>query len=265
MPTHFGPSCGPREGPGGTTFSGETSHDMTAISVDFLSDREQLSALIPEDSGLRLDGEPIVSVVAGYMKNIDWLAGRAYNILAVYIPVVFEGQRDTAVGQFMIVIWENLTDPIITGREDLGAPKVFADLPDPIEHGGKLTCHASWMGYRFFDMSISNLRSKPLTNTSSSPRQVEGTIWYKYFPRTGDKNEPDARYVTLCPAAGPIVEKSISYGEGDLKFHRADWTDMPTQHHIVSALAALKIIEFRGAVVRKTIGQGDLSDTRILR
>jgi hypothetical protein len=53
------------------------------------------------------------------MAGIDWLAGRGYTIIDVWLPVMFEGQRDQAVGRFLTVMWENLADPIITGRTSL--------------------------------------------------------------------------------------------------------------------------------------------------
>jgi len=266
MPTHFGPACGPRQGPDGSRFPGETSHDLINVSVRFLSNREQLEALLPGGGGLALDGEPVVNVFAQYMKQIDWLAGRGYNVVGVTIPVVFHGKRDHAVGNFMIVLWENLTDPILTGRDELGAPKIYGEIPDPVMYGGKTSCTASWLGFRFFDMTVQGMKQLSLQEAAALPnqRRVDGTIWYKYIPKTGDWGKPDVTYVTLCPAAGPIVQKEYWQGEGKLQFHHARWEDMPTQFNIVNGLADLEIKEYRGATIVKSIGQGDLRDTRIL-
>ena len=49
------------------------------------------------------------------MKEIEWLAGRGYNTLGVSFPVVFNGEVDRATGSLLTVLWENLTDPILTG------------------------------------------------------------------------------------------------------------------------------------------------------
>ena len=57
------------------------------------------------------------------MKEIEWLAGRGYNTLGVSFPAVFEGEVDRATGSLLTVLWENLTDPILTGREELGFSK----------------------------------------------------------------------------------------------------------------------------------------------
>ena len=61
-----------------------------------------------------------MTVAATYMKEIAWLAGRGYNTLGVSFPATFTGEEDEVTGNFLTVLWENLTDPIITGREELG-------------------------------------------------------------------------------------------------------------------------------------------------
>jgi len=53
------------------------------------------------------------------VTNIEWLAGRRYNTLGVTCPVVVRGEQTNTCGAFLMVLWENLTDPIITGREEL--------------------------------------------------------------------------------------------------------------------------------------------------
>ena len=129
MPTHFGPRTGPRQGPGGRQFENIDSPRTTRISVSFLSNSAQLEALLPP--GFTLDGEPVVTIAASYMTEIEWLAGRGYNTLGVSFPASFQGQEDGVSGSFLTVLWENLTDPIITGREELGFAKIYCELPPP--------------------------------------------------------------------------------------------------------------------------------------
>ena len=59
MPTHFGPSLGPRQGPNGRVFECRDNPKTTSLSVSFLTNREQLEELIPE--GFQLEGEPVVT------------------------------------------------------------------------------------------------------------------------------------------------------------------------------------------------------------
>jgi len=70
----------------------------------------------------------------------------------------------------------------------------------------------------------------------------------------------------IRPAGFPnVVTKEQWQGEGTVRFHPARWEDMPTQYTIVNAFAELKIKEYRGATIAKTVGSKDLSDQRILR
>ena len=72
MPTHFGPRTGPRYGPDGRKFECKGNPKSTSVSVSFLTNSEQLEAFLPP--GFSLNGDPVVSVSGGYMKEIEWLA-----------------------------------------------------------------------------------------------------------------------------------------------------------------------------------------------
>jgi hypothetical protein len=50
-------------------------------------------------------------------------------MIRVWRPVTFKGQRDQAVGRFLALMWENLADPIVTGRAEIGQPKLYAEIP----------------------------------------------------------------------------------------------------------------------------------------
>ena len=69
MPTHFGPTTGPRQGEGGRRFANEGSPKVTRRSVSFLTNRDQLEGLLPE--GLELGAEPVVTVSASYITEIE--------------------------------------------------------------------------------------------------------------------------------------------------------------------------------------------------
>ena len=159
MPTHFGPATGPRRGPGGRKFLCEDNPKSTTIKVSFLSNAKQIEALLPP--GFTLHGDPVVTVSATYMKEIEWLAGRGYNVLGVTIPARFSGQNDQAVGPFLTVLWENLADPIITGREELGFSKIYCELPEIRISGNSASSSASWLGFNFLDINVDQ-RQRPL-------------------------------------------------------------------------------------------------------
>lgn len=270
MPTHFGPRTGPRAGPDGRTFACKDNPKSTSVSVSFLTNSDQLEAFLPP--GFSLYGEPVVSVSGGYMKEIEWLAGRGYNTLGVSFPVVFEGEVDRATGSLLTVLWENLTDPILTGREELGFSKIYCELPDPLTFNGETHCTASWLGFKFMDMRVIATEAVQVPTTSSPPQPpsdeapLTGTLHYKYIPRTGEWGTADVAYAVLTPAYTPnrVVTEQWR-GEGTVEFHQARWEDLPTQYNIVNAFHALEVHEWRGASIVRTVGGKDLSDQRILR
>ncbi len=266
MPTHFGPRTGPRQGPDGRKFECIDNPYGIAYSVSFLTNAKQLETFLPP--GFSLDGEPVVSVFSNHMTEIEWLAGRGYNVLGVSFPARFDGEQDQARGSFLTVLWENLTDPILTGREEIGFSKIYCELPPPTVLRGEYHLIASWLGFKFLDIHLSDLQE--LSAEDIEKRQAnptgDGTLHYKYMPRTGEWGKADIAYPVLTPAANSnqrILEQHV--GKGRIQFHQARWEDLPTQYNIVNAFADLDILEYRGASLTKTVGGKDISDQRILR
>ncbi len=269
MPTHFGPSTGPRQGENGKKFANKGVPKSKRIEVRFLTDRDKLARLLPE--GFSVGAEPVVTVFASYTTEIEWLAGRGYNVLGVTFPAVFKGKQDRATGDFLLVLWENLTDPILTGREELGFAKVYADLPEPRVYEGETQVIASWMGFKFLDLNVKNMKPVALGGSSSGERgprngELTGLLHYKYIPKTGEWGTADVAYPVITPSGGGnTVVQGMWRGEGTVQFHKARWEDMPTQYSIVNAFAELPIKEYRGAAISTSTGGKDLSDQRILR
>jgi hypothetical protein len=87
----------------------------------------------------------------------------------------------------------------------------------------------------------------------------------KYKPRTGAWGETDLCEVTLTPADDPDnhIEQRQT-GAGTLRFHKASWSNLPTMHHVVNALAGLPVIEARGGSVVLSRGGKSLRDQRVL-
>lgn len=266
MPTHFGPSLGPRQGEAGRKFANLASPKITASSVSFLTNQEQLEELLPE--GFQVGAEPVVTVEVTYITEIEWLAGRGYNTLGVSFPVIFNGKKDHAEGSFLTVLWENLADPIFTGREELGFSKIYGEIPEPRIYQGQTHYTASWLGFKFMDLKIWNLTQLSSKEAAAliSQQGGDGTLHYKYMPKTGEWGKPDISYVTLTPSTNTNrVVNEMWRGEGTVAFHEATWEDLPTMFSIVNTFHNLEIKEYRGAIMVKTTGGKDLSDQRILQ
>ncbi len=270
MPTHFGPMAGPRQGPGGRKFMfAQDQRKTMTVSVSFTTNAEQLQSFLPP--GFELRGDPVVTVFETFMKEIAWLAGRGYNVLGVTIPVTFSGVQDRAEGPFLLVLWENLTDPILTGREQLGFSKIYCELPEPVVYNGETHCTASWLGFRFLDIKLFNMTAVaaedlPTPTKPNNDGVHHGTLHYKYVPKTGQWGEADTTYVTLSPEPADRPQpKALLRGEGTVTFHPARWEDLPTQYMIVNAFHELEIREYNGAMIEHRVGGGDLNNQRIVR
>ena len=281
MPTHFGPAPGPRQGPDGRGFDCRDTPRATSYSVSFLTRAEQLDTLLP--AGFRLAGEPVVTITVSCLTEIEWLAGRGYNTLGVSFPAEYAGRRDRARGPFLAVLWENLADPILTGREQLGFSKIYCGIPPPVVLKGETRCTAEWLGFTFMDMYLTDMETVPaaiVRKAAEGKAPVEkdedgaagrhhtaltGTLHYRYIPRTGEWGRADAEYAVLTPSAAPNRKVMAQWnGKGRVRFHRAAWQDLPTQYHIVNAFEELEQVAFRGASILETVGGKDLSDQRIL-
>jgi Acetoacetate decarboxylase (ADC) len=260
MPTHFGPAPGPRQMPDGIAADPKRNPRRLSIAASFLTEAALLERHLPE--GFALAHEPVVTVEFRYYTGVDWLAGRGYTMINVSWPATFTGRRDKAIGSFLAVVWENLADPIITGRGETGSPKIYAEIAEPRLWDGAQICAAGWMSFRFLDLTVSELRDAPPSPTM--PRS-DGTLMLKYVPRTGAWGEAELHQVTLTPASDPdrMVERQ-QVGVGAVRFHRATWSDLPTMHHVVDALAELPIIEPRGGSLTYSRGGKTYRDQRVL-
>jgi hypothetical protein len=265
MPTHFGPTLGPRQGPAGRRYDCNGNPKGREFTVSFLTDMAKLEALCPP--GFEPLGEPIVTVNAMYLTEVEWLAGYGYNLLGVSFPAKFNGKKDHVTGDFLLVLWEDLADPVFTGREELGFAKIYCELPEPRGYHGGIHCTASWKGFKFFDLKLNNMTelSAEELNASKSTSKSDGTLHYKYIPKTGRWGETDIAYPVLTPAAWPnkIVQRKWT-AQGTVKFHHAEWEELPTTCHVVNGLAKLDVKEIRSATAIQTIGGKDLFDQRIL-
>lgn len=271
MPVVFGPAPGPRQHPEGRMWTKEEAGRMEAqwMKVSYLTDAAALDRLCPP--GFELRGDPIVSISCAYFDKMYWLAGRGYGILSVDFPVTYRGKTETLEGALCPVIWEGSPDAIMTGREELGFPKMFANMPKVAfdEAAGVATSHASWLDHRFFDIEMREMVEeanpvKRLPGSGGGPQ-----MYYKWSPRTspGGKEAPDAAYATTAaaPAGTGGSANNINFdefefrrwtGKGRLEWHKATFEQLPTSFHVVNGMAALPILEWVDAEMVAFTGPG---------
>lgn len=268
MPTGFGRAGGPRQAPHDGDFTpGPTRYVRHTVS--FLTEAARLRQLLPR--GLSLRADPVISFHFQQFTEVPWLAGRGYNLLFATFPVTFRSHVETVEGQYLAVMWEGLAEPVITGREQCGHPKLHADLPAPRVRGDEVRASASWQGFRFAELEAHC--ATPIPTDALLAMQAAngaGVIQHKYIPRTGAWDESDADYLTIGPLPGrsnmedPQPPPEAHAGEGRIRLHRPRWEDMPTQHHIVTYLADLPQLEARPAIRLRGSAYSDGLDQRIL-
>ncbi len=263
MPVQFGPGLGPRQLPEGRDFNFEKAPRTKTLSLSFLSNSDQLRALLPDC--FSLGDEPIVSIFASQMTGVDWLAGRGYSMVGVNFPARFSGKVDKVEGSFLCVLFENMCEPIITGREELGFSKVYAEIAGPVILDDKAKVSVSWHGFNFLDIKLNKLVEQPVEAMGNSGKVSDGELHYKYMPKTGDWGSSDVEYPTITPTScnkGRVLKNFK--GEGSLSWNKAQWEDLPTLYNIVNTLADLEVVEYLGASLSYTEGTKDLREQRIL-
>ena len=261
MPLSFGEAPGARNMPGQVAVDHDRFPDVARFTVHFRTDPALLQAMLAP--GLVLAGEPVATLYFATMKNIQWLAGRGYNVLSFSFPCHFRGARDDVTAQFKAVLWEGLPDPVVSGREDLGFPKLWCELPDPRFLDGRHSFEANWQGFRLFEAEFAEGEDVQELPPVPGEAPCSGTICHKYMPRTGARGQADIDQLVCWPQFEARNVARVNIGKGSFRFNRARWEDLPTMHHVVNALADLPVEVVRADMAWAS-GQGAVSNLVIL-
>ncbi len=243
MPAHFGP-----------TYIGEKSsgvyRDVTVMAISYITDREKLAAHLP--APFAVGEEAVITVYYACNKQVDWLAGYGYNMIGVNASVVYQGEKEQLTGTYSLVIWENLTDPILVGREAQGIPKIYADIPDHNINSDVWRCNASHFGHKIIDMSLSNLTQVTDDDIAAAQQANESSdhpMTWRFMPAIGGFGEPALNETVTFPSRNNITEAWIA--DGELEWASLTWEQNPTQYHIVNALQALPVVSYLPALVTR--------------
>jgi acetoacetate decarboxylase len=242
MPAHFGP-C-PQEPRQSGWY-----RDVTAASVSFLTDPVALAAHLP--SPYKVAENAVVTVTYARNRDVDWLAGHGYNLVAVTAAAVFEGKNDRLKGNYTLVMWENLTDPILTGRELQGIPKLYADIPDHIEENGRWQVDVSHFGHQFLGISLDGFReptAQEMAEHGQASENADHSLAWRFIPGVNGA-APSVNEAITYPSENVIREAWVASGE--LEWQHLGWEQNPTQYHIINALAALPMHAMLPAVVTR--------------
>ena len=247
MPAHFGsPIWGggePYPDPPDEAHYGE----VTAISIQYLTDGEKLLQYLPRP--FELSGRPVVTVAYAMNRKINWLAGAEYNIVKVSVRATYRGRGETVTGDYMLVLWENLTDPILTGREKQGMPKIYGDIEDHSIFDGVWSTTLSNRGQTLLNIEASDLTTMAGDELEKlKANGLDGTmLGWKHIPGETSGSEPMLSYATEFPTSTKI--QSAWSAKGHLQWRPQQWKDNPTQAHIVNALHSLPVKSIESCTV----------------
>jgi len=259
-----------------------SSTTALTATITFKALKSDLQRFLPVDNYTfqTPSSEPhaYASLVSKRLANLDWLAGRGYDLYMLYVHgVQYTRPEDgqTFKGSFLPVLLENMADPIISGREELGWPKLFSDLQ--VEHdGASYTMIPSWQGSCFGSFGLGGLKEVLETSEQElknwSPPvlagQNDGILLHRYVPQVGRPGIADADYhvwvntVEDAKEFPTTVTRKWVAEQSNFSFDGLSWQDLPTLHHIVARLAELRPIEIVEGVLVEERGASDYSISR---
>ncbi len=232
MPAHFGGSI---YDPNQALYY----HDSVCLIYTYTTDGDKLASYLPE--GFELI-RPQLNIQYAQSREIDWMAGSSYNLVQVGVPARFNGQRDQVEGQFVLVIWENKTAPILGGREQTGMPKIYADIEDLHIFQQSYFTNVSYEGYTFLQLEM--VREQPVEGRLLAEMKVlfaeTKPFGWRYIPKVGGPGA-DLSQPILYPQGFEV--NSAWMGRGTVRWTGLKPEHNPMQWHIIKALAELPMIE----------------------
>ena len=211
------------------------------LAFQFLTDQAAIEALVPECFSPAK--EPIVTVLISQNNGLEFMAGGGYRLAAFQVAARFDGEKDHTEGDLILVMLENKTWPILGGREDLGVPKLFADI-SPIRRlpDGSLKGEASLWGHLLFSLEIPPLKAQIGPVRAIANRRINSRPWlgYKYIPSLD--GPPDADYPTIS-YNDTKIEKLWLGKSAKLRFGSAGAEDIAHARKLLDALKTLTIIK----------------------
>lgn len=240
MPAIFG---APRDVEEGTLY-----RDVLSLSVTYAAPAEKIESLLPEKFrvGAEPASEPLVTVYYARNRNVDWLAGGGYNLLGLDVAATYCGERDRVSGNYCVILWENMTEPILAGREIAGVPKVHADITDPMWDGQRLWVRASKNGRPIVEVELADLQpynEEQVKQFQESARRGNWMGW-RYIPRIGGPGA-EISQATVFPSSSEY--RSVDSAKGTVRFFPSNFAENPTQYRLINLLCELKALEYRWA------------------
>jgi len=170
---------------------------VESLMLQFETDPDAIPLLLPEP--YKPGKSALVTVLFIDSNGVDFMAGGGYRFGAVAVSAEIDSAEGTLEGEYVLVMPEDNTLPIFTGREWLGMPKFHTDIsPIRILENGHLRCEAFFWGHLLFGIDISPpLKPQNALVRKAASRQATNrpSFGYKYIASLD--GPPDADYPTI--------------------------------------------------------------------
>jgi acetoacetate decarboxylase len=233
--------------------SGIPYPEIEVVALQYRTDPDAIQELLPDC--YRVADEPVVTVMFGYNNGLAFMAGGEYRLATVQVAARFDGRQDQCEGDYILVMFENKTWPILGGRENLGVHKLYADISSVKQvPSGRLRCEASLWGHLLFGIDLAPIKRQNAVVRSVASRRINARPWlgYKYIPALD--GPPDADYPTITKNDVKIKELWLG-NSGSVYFGDPGVEDVAQIKHLLDALKTLSVnqteqaLRFRGSAV----------------
>ncbi|PYH96521.1 salicylate hydroxylase [Aspergillus ellipticus CBS 707.79] len=273
QPIVFGPMPGPRQDWWGRSRAQKSlKSTFQTASIRFKTSRTLLQNLLPNEKYSFTDPSTVAYASFSQTKlhGMDWLGGGGYRHLGLYIEGVQykKADGDVVKGIYLPILFESLTDPIVSGREELGMPKLYTAI-EAHERYNSYHMTTSWEGAVWGHFHLEDLEDQD-PNTFPPPNVGKGDLVYRYMPQVGRayKGRPEAEYAVLVPQeeeaknVPSTIKRVRTTKNARFEIDALSWQSLPTLHHVISRLAEIPVDEIVSAKVVDGEGVADVSCAR---
>jgi len=272
MPVAFGPIPGPRQ-----SFKGKPRDLSESIvvtsSITFKTSRTVLQNLFPPGSKQFSFISPgtvaFASISQVTLDGLEWLGGKGYDFIRIEIHgVTYIGKDDKMIqGTYVPVLWENLTDSILSGREEVGMPNLYSDIIKT-RHKTTQIVKTSWRGAQWGCFEWIDLEEVDI-DTPSKPKlgfePGEGILMQRYIPSVERDKRGIAETEYTVFEQFPIssnskVTRILKAKKAIISIEPGNWTTLATQHHIMARLTEIPIFEVVDARIVEAVGTSDAGE-----
>ena len=213
---------------------------VESLVLQYETDPDAISPLLPEP--FKPGKSPTVNVLFNDNNGVDFMAGGGYRFAAVSVAAQFDGEDGHLEGNYVLVIPEDKTLPIITGREWLGMPKFFTDITSiRVMENSHLRCEASLWGHLLFGIDIApplKAQNALIRKAASAQSTKIPAFGYKYIASLN--GPPDADYPTIMWSDTKIEHLQLGKS-GEFYFGNPSEQDIGDYKPIVDALKSLPV------------------------